>query len=142
MKALPTSNGSLPWRRFDVDAEAGEHELGVVARGRRLVNARRARREDASEQNRCFQLGGGDRRIIRNRSETARSRDGERERRRTFRRESSPHQLKRGRDTAHRAAAKGVVTCKLDNDVPWREHTHEQANRRTGIAAVDGALRL
>ena len=61
MKALPANDGSLPWRRFDGDAEAGEHELGVVARGRRLMDARRARCEDAGEQNRRLQLGGSNR---------------------------------------------------------------------------------
>ena len=142
MKALPANDGSLPWRRFDVDAEAGEHELGVVARGCRLVDARRSRREDTGEQNCRLQLGRSNRRVIGDRREAARSRNGERERLRTFRSEPSTHELEWIRDPAHRAAAKGRIARKLDGDAPWREHAHEQANRRAGIAAIDGAFRL
>ena len=116
----------------------GEHLLGMVARGLGLDHGGRARRVEAGEQHRRFDLRRGDRRAIDDRRRIARALEHDR---------AAPafglgenlraHQPERIEDAPHRPLAQRGVAVESRGDGVAADDAHHQPGAGAGIAEIE-----
>ena len=115
---------------------ACEHQLGVVARRRRLDDRRRPARAEPGEQDRRLHLRARDRQLVVDRLRAARPRS----RAAACRRSSSicaPICASGSAIALHRPARERLVADELERAVLEGEQARDQPRERAGVAAVD-----
>ena len=115
----------------------GQHELGMIAAWRRLVDRGGSRGVHAGKQNSGLELGRCHGGIIGERAQPA-AVDGDGQRLAAFGKEACAHLHERRGDAAHRALAQRGIARERDLDIPRRQNAHEQAHRGAGVAAIHG----